>query len=138
MPQQINEILLAVGNDMILLICSLLGFLAHSFNKLAGLAKDARAAKVPFDWKKDYVVKNSWSLLLSLIAPVIFYFLFAEIAAKLTWMQGFVRVSFFTVGAMGSYFIQSWFGVTRKITRKVISEKTGELEDIKSEDSTDH
>lgn len=107
-----------------LLLCGIAGFLFHSLIKLKSLQDDAIAANLPFNWKRDYLVKDIFGILSAFVAPFIWLLLFSEVANKYPALHDFARVSFFVMGAFGSYILQLLLGKSKKYIRKVVDEKT--------------
>lgn len=117
--------------NIIVIICGILGVLFSCLLTLKGLLKDAQVANVDFNWKKDYVKKDSPSILLSFLAVGIWYYIFGEVAAKYPGIADFKRVSFVLMGGVGSHFIQMAFGTAKARIRRMIDKKTNELNEMK-------
>jgi hypothetical protein len=113
-----------MNEQFILILCGLAGVLFHSFAKLQGLLKDARAGNVDFNWKKDYVIKDAPSIALSFLSVGIWFLIFGEITAKYPGLVGFTRTSFVVMGAIGSYAIQLGLGRAKTTIRNVVDKKT--------------
>lgn len=113
-----------MSNDLIYIVCGLAGVVFHSLLKLNSLLTDARKANMDFNWYKDYVYKDFVSISMALLSVGIWYLVFHEIADKYHGIQDFARVSYVTMGALGSYVIQLFMSRAKKQIRKVIDEKT--------------
>lgn len=108
-------------------ICILLGLsgvVFYSLIKLRGLQHDARAANMPFDALRDYLLQDFFSILLSLLSVFVWVFVFSEVVVAYPKLEGFVRTSFFVMGAIGSWALQLLLGTAQKTIRKVVDEKT--------------
>jgi hypothetical protein len=113
-----------MNEHFILILCGVAGVLFHSCAKLQGLLKDARVANVDFSWKKDYVIKDALSIILSFLSVGIWFLIFGEVTAKYPGLVGFTRTSFVVMGAIGSYAIQLGLGRAKTTIRNVVDKKT--------------
>ncbi len=113
-----------MNEQIILILCGIAGVLFHSAAKLQGLLKDARVANVNFDWKKDYVIKDAPSIVMSFVSVFIWFLIFGEVTAKYPSLVGFTRTSFVIMGAIGSYVIQLGLGKAKNSIRNVVDKKT--------------
>lgn len=109
---------------LFLLLAGFAGFVFHSLLKLKSLSDDSRAANLPFNVWKDYVLKDIYGILAAAMAPLVWLLLFGEIAARYPALHNFALTSFFVMGAMGSYFLQLLLGQAKKKIRSVVDEKT--------------
>lgn len=107
-----------------LILCGLAGVLFHCTLKLKSLLTDAQKANMNFNWYRDYVYKDFPSILLSLLSVMIWHFIFSEVADKYKAIEDFARVSFVTMGAIGSYLIQFGLSKAKKQIRDTIDKKT--------------
>lgn len=110
--------------NIIVIICGVMGVLFQSMLKLRGLLKDAQAANVNFDWKKDYVRKDAPSIIMAFLSVLIWFYIFGEVSAKYSAIIGLKRVSFVLMGGVGSYLIQMAFGTAKDRIRKIVDRKT--------------
>ena len=106
------------------LALGLLGVVFHSLLKLKSLSDYSRTANLTFNWWNDYVVKDLFSILLSLCSVGVWLLLFKEIAAKYKGLEAFSLTSFFVMGALGSYLLQTLLSRAKKKITKVVDEKT--------------
>lgn len=106
-----------------IIIC-LLGVAFHSFLKMDNLSKQARAANIPFNWIKDYIVKDVYALLASACSALVWYFIFDEVAAKYPSVANFAKFSFFVMGFMGSYVLQLMLSKAQKMISSIVDYKT--------------
>lgn len=111
-------------DNIILIVCGVLGVLFQCLLRLRSLLKDAQVANVNFSWKKDYVTKDFPSIALSFLSVGIWYYIFGEISAKYASIADFKRVSFVLMGGVGSYLIQMAFGTAKERIRKIVDRKT--------------
>lgn len=111
-------------NYWVLLLMGIGGFLFHSLLKLKSLNDDSNAANLKFSVWNDYVKKDIYGILAALLAPLMWLFLYGEVATKYTGIQDFARLSFFVMGALGSYLLQLLLGRAKKQIRRVVDEKT--------------
>src|SRR5687767_3932487 len=107
-----------------LILCGLCGVLFHCLLKLNSLLTDARKANMDFNWYKDYLYLDFISILISVLSVGIWYLVFHEMANKYHGIQDFARVSFVTMGAIGSYAIQLAMSKAKARIRDVINTKT--------------
>lgn len=107
-----------------LILCGIAGVLFHSLLKLNNLRKDATVANLAFNWKKDYLKKDSVSIIMSFLSVGIWYMVFGEVANKYPALDGFRRVSFIAMGAIGSYIIQLLMGKAQSQIRNIVDKKT--------------
>jgi len=121
--------------DFSFIVCGVAGVLFHSLLKLNGLLVDARKANINFKWYRDYVYKDFPSILLSFLSVGIWYLIFHEVAAQYHGISDFARVSFVTMGAIGSYIIQLGLSKAKKQIRSIVDQKTNELDAMKGTDS---
>lgn len=117
-----------------LIVSGLAGVLFHSLLKLNSLLTDARKANMNFNWYRDYVYRDFPSIAMSVLSVGIWYLVFGEVADKYNSVAEFARVSFVAMGGIGSYVIQLFMSRAKKQIRKVIDEKTNELDSIKKSD----
>lgn len=114
---------------LIRLLLGFVGVLAHCMKNFDSLKKDAKAIKIEFSIRQ-YLESDWLSIAFSVIAVLIWPFLFEEATAKYPQLEGIVRWSFLGVGALGSYIIQAFLGRGRSFIRTVAKEKTETLENI--------
>lgn len=115
--------------NFILILCGICGVVFHSLLKLNNLKKDATVGNISFNWKKDYVKKDSVAILMSFLSVGIWYLVFGEVANKYPALDGFRRVSFVAMGAIGSYVIQLLMGKAQSQIRKIVDQKTDIADD---------
>lgn len=111
-------------DEFYLIICGFAGVLFHCLLKLNSLLTDARKANMDFNWYKDYLYLDFISILLSVLSVGIWYLIFHEMANKYHGIQDFARVSFVTMGGIGSYAIQLAMSKAKSKIRDVIDKKT--------------
>lgn len=116
------------------LLLGVFGVVLHSLFKCKSLNEDAIAANLQFSFVRDYIQKDFYGLLASLLSPLIWYFIFAELAAKYPSLENFVLTSFFVMGFMGSYIFQLALGRMKKQIRRVVDEKTNIADGIEPSD----
>jgi hypothetical protein len=110
--------------DILDILCGVLGVIAQSLILLRGLLRDAQIANIDFNWKKDYVRKDSPSILLAFVSVLIWFLIFGEVAHKYPNLEGFRRVSFVLMGGVGSWLVQAVFGTAKDRIRKIMDRKT--------------
>jgi len=117
-------------NIIVIFLIGLLGVFAHCLCKLINLNKTARVGNVPFDWYKDYVYLDRFSIMLSFVSVAAWYFIYNEVEGAYSKISGWKATSFFVVGFFGSYVIQ--YGKTKgeRRIRNVIDEKTDKADSI--------
>lgn len=114
---------------IIRLILGFAGVLIHCLKNFDSLKKDAKAIKVQFDFR-NYLNADWLSISISLIAVLVWPFLFDEAATRYAYLEGWVRISFFCVGMLGSYGLQAILGKGRSTIRAMANEKAETLENI--------
>lgn len=120
-------------DELVYILCGIAGVLFHCILKVKSLLTDAQKANMNFNWYRDYVYKDFPSIALSVLSVGIWYLIFHEVANKYQGIQDFARVSFVTMGAIGSYLIQFGLSKAKRQIRKVVDEKTNELDKIKGD-----
>ena len=112
--------------DKLILFCiGLLGVLAYSLLKLKSLKADAKSAKISFTLK-DYFENDFINISLSILAVVIWTFLFEETMQTYPKIESYLRWTFLGVGGTGAFIIQKLDDRSKKYIRKVIDKKTEE------------
>lgn len=117
---------------MEILIRLFLGFVGvslHCLKNFDSLKKDAKAIKTTFSLK-DYLSADWISISFSIIAVLVWPFLFEEATDKYPKLEGIVRWSFLGAGALGSYIIQAFLGRGRSTIRSIANEKAETLDNI--------
>lgn len=104
------------------MILGLFGVLVHCLMKLHSLQKDAAALKISFK-PSDYFNRDYIWITLSVVMVFVWLFVFDEIIKRWVWMGGYLKISFFLWGLLGSYFIQQFFGGSKKWIRQQMEEK---------------
>jgi len=130
-----------MNQQLLFLLTGMAGFLFHSLIKLKSLKDDFTAASdkesKPFSVWNDYVVKDIFGILAALFSPFVWLLLFGEMVGQYPSLEKFALTSFFVMGALGSYVLQLLLGQAKKQIRKVVDEKTTELQEIKEYKKTD-
>lgn len=112
-------------NDLFFcVILGLSGVVFHSLIKCRGLQTDARVANIKFDPVKDYLLQDYLSIIISLLSVLVWVGLFSEAVTHYPKLQGFIRTSFFVMGAIGSWMLQIMLGTAKASIRKVVDVKT--------------
>lgn len=117
---------------IIRLILGFAGVLIHCLKNFDSLSKDAKAIKIDFSIN-DYFRADWLSISLSVIAVLVWPFLFDEATSKYPYLEGIVRFSFFVAGLLGSYGLQAFLGRGRTFIRSAANDKTEELKIVKEE-----
>lgn len=110
--------------DFVVIVCGICGVLFQCMMHLHGLLKDAQVANLNFSWKKDYVVKDSPSIIMAFLSVMIWYFIFGEVVKRYPNIEGFKRTSFVLMGGVGSWLVQYAFGTAKDRIRKIVDRKT--------------
>lgn len=108
----------------ILLGIGWLAVLMHSLSKMDSLSKDAHVANIDFNWWRDYVKRDLFGLILSMLCPIAWLTFAPEILKHYPKYGDFPRLAIFTVGLIGSYILQMWLGKSKAMIRRVIDQKT--------------
>jgi hypothetical protein len=116
------------SENFVLIICGISGVIFHSLLKLNGLKKDATVGNIEFNWRKDYVKKDSVAIVMSFLSVGIWFLVFGEVSNKYPALDGFRRVSFVAMGAIGSYALQLLLGKAKSQIRHIVDKKTNELD----------
>ena len=117
--------------DVILIGLGLLSVLFQCLLALNSRLIDARAANINFNAKKDYWQRDAVPIMLAVIPVIIWYFVFGEVAARSALILNLKRLSFVTIGGIGSWLLQYFLGTSKKVIRMVTDRKTNELNEIK-------
>lgn len=118
-----------MNTDTILILAGIGGVLAHCLMKMDSLSKDAAVANVNFDWKKDYLYKDKFGIILSFLSVALWYLIFGEAAAKYPKLEGWAITSFVVMGLTGSYLIQLVSSRAKKRIRSIVDAKTNIADD---------
>lgn len=121
-----------MNQTWVLIGAGLLGVLIHCLIKLDSLRKDAKAANVSFNWVKNYWDVDAFAILLSVAVSLLWHLVYPEVAAYYPKLQGFITVSYATMGALGSYIIQLVLGRAKKFIRNIVDKKTNDLDELKN------
>lgn len=114
-------------------LCAFAGFLFQSAAKLSGLQKDANVANINFDWRRDYLQRDSFSIILSALSPLIWLLVYDEWVERYHIVEEYLKTSFVLFGAIGSWGLQYIFGSAKKWIRSVVDRKTDELDLLRDE-----
>lgn len=114
---------------LILGVCGILFTLLMSYRSLRTDAQKANVT-LPFD---KYLSLDWPGHVLSIIPVVMWFFTFGEAVERYPALHGYARISFAIVGGMGSWIFQKVLSEAKTWIRKVIDEKTNELDAIKGE-----
>ena len=118
--------------NLFLLVCGLLGVISHCLIKAQSLKTDATKANL--SWKfEDYIKNDYLGILLSFVSVLAWLLLFEEVATKYGALANFARVSFFVMGLVGSYLIQTVLSRAKKQIRETVDRKTDALDVLKKE-----
>lgn len=109
---------------LIFAVCGVLGVLFHSICKFISLKGDAKAANYGKLTIKEYVSTDLGPIALAFCSVAIWLLVFAEAASKYPKLQDFARVSFVTMGAIGSYLIQLALSTLQSKIKKTVDLKT--------------
>lgn len=90
----------------------------HCLFKLNSLLKYAQAAKVDFDWKKDYLHKDYLSITISFCLVFLWYLLYTELSTNYEKIDKWKVTSFVGVAWFGSYIAQQIMSKGKKIIRE--------------------
>lgn len=110
--------------QFILLLLGIGGFIFQSLLRAKSLNDLSLVSNVHFNFWKDYVLKDIYGILASFMAPFIWFLLFKEAATNYPKFQSFARLSFFGMGATGSYVLQLILGTAKKRLKGIIDIKT--------------
>ncbi len=116
-----------------LILIGELGVLVHSLVKAKNLQKDYFAANETFSFYKDYISKEWLGVILAVISPVVWLFIYKEAAAKWDYITGWTNLTFIMAGMAGSWGLQLLDSKSKKVIRKIVDDKTNELDDIKKD-----
>ena len=110
---------------LIYIIIGLLGVLGYCLIKLKSLKADAKATGIEFTLK-DYWENDFINIFLSILAVIIWVFVFEETMNAYPKIENFIRLSFAGIGFTGAFILQKIDDRSKKFIRKVIDEKTGD------------
>lgn len=114
---------------LIYLLVGFGGVIAHSLNKVRTLSAEYEKANLTLTFNQ-YIQKDKYGIMLSFLVVFLWLALFGEAALKYPAILTFTRVSFFAMGALGSYGLQSAMSRAKKELQKAIDEKTNILDDL--------
>lgn len=98
----------------------LLGVFAFMLITALKIQKIANGKDIDFDFINDYLKKDYLSILLSVLAVLVWVVLLQETMNVYPKIEEFTRWSFFGIGMMGSFLLQYAFGTARnKIIDKI-------------------
>lgn len=104
----------------------LIGLLAFAFVtliRMQSLKNDAEVANLVFNPKR-YFEKEWIGMAASVISVLLWAYLYPEVVVKYPAIEGWIRGSFFVMGAMGSWALQMALGKTKQWIRNVVDVKT--------------
>jgi len=113
------------------IIAALLGLTFVTLHKLQSVKKDFVVANQTFVLKK-FFEGEFIGILMSLIVIILMAITVKEWIGVKPQFESYVRIIFSMGGAIGSWAFLLFLGTSRKYIRKVVDEKTNELDAIKS------
>ena len=108
---------------LINMLVGILGVVFVTISKMKSLQTDAEKANIEFNYQK-YFHRELLSIILSFLSVIIWQLLFSEVAAKYHQLDGFIKCSFFLMGASGAWVIQKALGKTKGWIRGIVDVKT--------------
>lgn len=108
-----------------------LSFLFVTLVRMNSLKKDAEAANLSFNYKR-YFDREVFGLAASVVSIILWAYLYPEVVLKYPAIEGWIRASFFAMGAMGSWVLQMLLGKTKVWIRNVVDVKTNIADGIKN------
>lgn len=116
---------------LIYIAIGLLGVVAYCLVRGVTLQQDAQAGNVEFDFWQ-YLKKDILSIALSVVAVLLWVFLFQETMSIYPKIENYTKLSFAGIGFTGSYILQLIFGKAKRYVRNEIDGKTNELDELKN------
>lgn len=112
-----------MDNYYVVTIAGILGVAAHTIIKYMSLQKDAKTANLKLSFTT--FLTNDWpAIVLSFIAIGIWLVAFGEVAAKYPKIKDFTILSFFAMGALGSYIIQLFLSKSKSWIDEKVDKST--------------
>lgn len=112
------------------LLAALIAVIIHTVLKYRSLRIDAKKANEKYSFIE--FLSDDWTgIILSLLSPLLWFFMFEEAVAKYPLLDSFMVCSFATMGLFGSYILQLIFSRGKKKIRTIIDDKTNELDVLK-------
>jgi hypothetical protein len=108
---------------LINIIAGLLGVLFIAVAKMQSLKIDAEKANLGFSAVK-YIQREWLALASSLLSVAIWLVLFDEVVNKYPQLGGWIKCTFFAMGALGTWVLHAALGRTKGWIRGVVDEKT--------------
>lgn len=116
---------------LINVIVALLGLLFITLHKMQGVRKDFKVANETFEVKKFF--NDEW---IGIAMSVVFIAIMALTVKEWLYIkpgtENYVTIIFCMGGAIGSYAFLLFLGGSKKYIRKVVDEKTNELDELKN------
>lgn len=119
------------NNNLILILCGLIGVFVHCLFKAKDLIDYAKKANIKFNIR-DYFTKDWFAVSLSLCSVAIWFLIFGEVGAKYPKIIDFIRCTFIGMGLLGSYIIQKFFSRGKSYISDIIDKKTNIADGIKA------
>lgn len=121
-----------MDTNLILILAGVGGVLAHCLIKLDGLSKDYGLANIPFNWKKDYLAKDRFGIILSFLSVGLWFLIYQETSGNYEKLQAWKVTSFVAMGLFGSYIIQLVSSRAKKKLRSIVDAKTNVADGVLS------
>lgn len=118
-------------NNLILLLCGLLGVIVHCLFKAKDLIDYAFKANINYSIL-DYFKKDWFAVSMSLCSVAIWFLIFGEVGAKYPKIIDFIRCSFILMGWFGSYIAQKFFSRGKTYISDIIDKKTNIADGLNS------
>lgn len=117
------------NNNLILILCGLIGVFVHCLFKAKDLIDYATKANIKFSIS-DYFKKDWFAVSLSLSSVAIWFLIFGEVGAKYPKIIDFIRCTFILMGWFGSYIAQKFFSRGKSYISDIIDKKTNIADNI--------
>jgi len=114
--------------QVIYILCGLGGVIMHCLAKAKSLIDYAKRANVNFGFK-DYLEKDFLTIAMSLCSVFLWLLLFPEVGKVRPNILVFTRVSFFAVGLLGSWIIQTLISRAKSYIMNIVDKKTNIADD---------
>lgn len=115
--------------QLIYILCGLGGVIMHCLAKAKSLMNYAKKANVKFGFK-DYLEKDFIAVSMSLLSVFLWLLLFPEVGKVRPNILVFTRVSFFAVGLLGSWLIQTFISRAKSYIMNIVDKKTDKADGV--------
>jgi len=122
--------------QVIYILCGLGGVIMHCLAKAKSLIDYAKNANVKFSFK-DYLEKDFIAISMSLCSVFLWLLLFPEVGKVRPNILVFTRFSFFAVGLLGSWIVQTFISRAKSYLMNIVDKKTNIADNVVLDDGNE-